>query len=99
VKLIVYFFLEKTAKTTIVIRNNSFNYKCTKKELGLWCLKPMSTIIQFYRGAQFYWWRTPDYPEKLPDLEQVTDKLDHLCCIIVVFAVFSKKKYTMSFTT
>jgi hypothetical protein len=27
---------------------------------GLWCLTPLATIFQLYRGSQFYWWRTPE---------------------------------------
>jgi len=36
--------------------------------LGIWCLMPLSTIFQLYRGGQFYWWRKSEYLQKTIDL-------------------------------
>ena len=59
------------------INLNSTNIIITQN-VGIWCLTPLSTLFQLYRGDKLYWWRKLVYLEKTTDLPQITEKLYHI---------------------
>jgi len=57
------------------IQRYKFIYIYKHINSGLWCLAPLSTICQLYRGGQLNWWRKPEDPKKTSDMSQITEKL------------------------
>ena len=45
----------------------------------VWCLMPLSTIFQLYRGGLFYWLRRAEYTEKTVD--KLLTSFTTYCCI------------------
>jgi hypothetical protein len=45
--------------------------------IDLFCLMPLSAILQLYHGDQFQWWKKPEYPVRTTDQGQPTGKLYH----------------------
>ena len=76
----------------IIIREFPEIFFCTreKERLGLWCLTPLSTIFQLYRGDHFYWRGNWSKRRKPPTYRKSLTKLYHtmLYRVYPVWAVF-----------
>jgi hypothetical protein len=66
----------------VVIRSRELKEDKQHNGVGLLCL----TVLQLYRGGQYYWWRKLEYPEKTTDRYlkncQQIDKLLNLITVL-----------------
>ena len=64
--------------TRLIKDKTNIKYKSFRR---LWCLMPITTIVELYRSRHFYRWGKPEYQEKS------TDKLYHIMLCSVYLAM------------
>jgi hypothetical protein len=73
-----------------------------KMYIGLWCITPLLTIFQLYRGGSVFFGGGNRSSQRKPDMPQVTDKLYHIIlyrymyCVVNVTNLFIQVSYLLN---
>jgi hypothetical protein len=68
----------KSKTNANLIMSNVRIDQTTQARIRLWCLTPLLSIFQLFRGGQFYFLEKTGVPKKTTDQPEATDSLYHI---------------------
>jgi hypothetical protein len=84
----------------------TLHWEITIKGIRSWCLTPLSTILQLYRGDQLYWWGTRkkprtciEYTSKLAGFPMITINIHNSNLVLHKTSIFISSNITENLLT